>query len=243
MKSLYARIFEDEDLDFDDEASGGDSDGGGEDSPEPSSADSGGDFDFGGSDSDFGGGGDEGFDGVDSEEGGDEDSAGESEPEEEPQKPKDSIETEAEVSAIQSSIDGVIDDALMASSLAASSILGESSIFKRIFEDEPKSDKSVQIDIEAFSSKIANLMQNYTTILDIPSLIYQSARKRLEKDYGQDWVDKFDDIISGMELSVPIGYGSNGPVSTKSIGNPVSPQNVATGNVFVTSTGTLSAGT
>jgi hypothetical protein len=141
-------------------------------------------------------------------------------------------------------VDSAIDDAIMASTIAATAIIEEGSLkmFSSIFETEEVGPSQMKIDINKFASKIANLMQNYTTVLDVPGMIYQTARTRLLKDFGQDWQDKFEEIISGMQISVPIGYGSSGPVASKPIGNSVNPQNVATGNVFVTSTGGSAGG-
>lgn len=89
---------------------------------------------------------------------------------------------------------------------------------------EPPEEKNPPIDIDLFAKKIARLVMNAHTLLQVEEVIISRASEFLKKNYGQSYVDQLQDILdnqydfdlTGDEdiIDVPIAAGA----ATKSAG-------------------------
>tara|TARA_Y100000310_G_scaffold345054_1_gene461447 strand:- start:3795 stop:4211 length:417 start_codon:yes stop_codon:yes gene_type:complete len=86
-------------------------------------------------------------------------------------------------------------------------------------EDE---DEDENLDLKQFSSKIANLVENYDNVLDIPSYIVNDAVKYLQKTYDDSIASEFKKILFDVydikldslddDVEAPMASGA-GPIS------------------------------
>ena len=84
---------------------------------------------------------------------------------------------------------------------------------------EPKEEKP-PLDIDAFSKKIARLVMNAHTLLQVEEVVIARAASFLNKNYGKDYVEQMQDILdnqydfdlTGEEdvIDVPIAAGAAG---------------------------------
>ena len=61
-----------------------------------------------------------------------------------------------------------------------------------------------KIDIDAFSSKVARLVENFPRLLDIATVILMRSRNFLEENYGKAVADEFEESLDrnhGLEIS------------------------------------------
>lgn len=89
---------------------------------------------------------------------------------------------------------------------------------------EPPEEKKPAIDIDVFTKKIARLVMNAHTLLQVEEVVISRATEFLKKNYGQNYVDQMQDILdnqydfdlSGEDdiIDVPIAAGA----ATKSAG-------------------------
>lgn len=239
-------LFEDEDDDDDDFDLdfGDDEDFGGGGAP-PGGGGGDLDFDFDDdSDLDFG---DEGEDPEGEEE--------EEEEEEEEAEPPSPEEIAAEIGSdsIGNAISNAIERALEAGLEA--NVVGESSCRARgprrsglaaaLFEDEEFEAKLPQIDVVVYALEIANLIQNYTTLLDIPTTIYNRAKAYVADNYGAEWAEAFDTALSELNVSVDLGGDGRGAMANKdfkassssNVNNASPAKNPMTGSMSVGASG------
>ena len=89
---------------------------------------------------------------------------------------------------------------------------------------EPPESKKPPLDIDAFTKKVARLVMNADTLLDVEEIIISRASAFLRKNYGKKYVEQMQDILdnqfdfdlTGDEdvIDVPIAAGA----ATKSAG-------------------------
>jgi hypothetical protein len=87
-------------------------------------------------------------------------------------------------------------------------------LYGAIFEE-----KQATINIQTYASGIARYIRNYTNLLDIPQLLYATAREYLVAHWGEEWAREFDSTIDSMKLDVAINSGSKGKSSGKRVGS------------------------
>jgi len=56
-------------------------------------------------------------------------------------------------------------------------------------------EEAVDFDVETFATNVARLIDNYETLLDIEQAIYYRAIEILKKNYGDEFVDAFKQIM------------------------------------------------
>lgn len=85
-----------------------------------------------------------------------------------------------------------------------------------LFEDEADTEvKMPPIDVVEYAKRVGDLMQNYTTLMDIPSLLYAQARKFIRDNYSEELVEQFEMVIDNMGIKIDIGGDERGPVAQK----------------------------
>ena len=60
---------------------------------------------------------------------------------------------------------------------------------------ETKNDEEESIDLKQFSSKVANLIENYNNILDVPSFVVNDAVNYLQETYDDNIANEFKKIL------------------------------------------------
>lgn len=93
------------------------------------------------------------------------------------------------------------------------------SLYNILFED-----KQATINIQTYADGIARYIRNYTNLLDIPQLLYSSAREYLVVHWGEEWAKEYDAAIDAMNLDVAINNGSKGKSSGKRVGSMDNPK-------------------
>jgi hypothetical protein len=70
--------------------------------------------------------------------------------------------------------------------------------------DNPATAQTPKIDVDKFSMHIARLVQNYSRLLDIPTVIMGRARNFLEENYSKAVADEYEESLDrnhGLELN------------------------------------------
>jgi hypothetical protein len=141
------------------------------------------------------------------------------EEEEEPVEPPSAEELADELGAdaVGDAIADAIQSALQTG--LSANVLGENlaTELRRLYEEEGMKAELPPIDIATYAKEIANLIRNYTTLLDVPGMIYSRSRDYVAKNYGEDWAEAFDEAMSIMKLNVPVGGDERGPLTTRPV--------------------------
>jgi hypothetical protein len=89
---------------------------------------------------------------------------------------------------LEAQVDAVLADFEMAALKSAK--VNESLSLRMLLNEEV-----VDFDVETFATSVARLIDNYETLLDIEQAIYYRAIEILKKNYGEEFVDAFKQIM------------------------------------------------
>ena len=89
---------------------------------------------------------------------------------------------------LEAQVDAVLADFEMAALKSAK--VNESLNLRMLLNEEV-----VDFDVETFATNVARLIDNYETLLDIEQAIYYRAIEILKKNYGDEFVDAFKQIM------------------------------------------------
>jgi hypothetical protein len=89
---------------------------------------------------------------------------------------------------LEAQVDAVLADFEMAALKSAK--VNESLSLRMLLNEE-----AVDFDVETFATNVARLIDNYETLLDIEQAIYYRAIEILKKNYGDEFVDAFKQIM------------------------------------------------
>jgi GNAT superfamily N-acetyltransferase len=144
----------------------------------------------------------------------------EEEEEEEPEPPtSEELVDQLGADAVGDAIADAVEVAIQAGVRA--NVMGESlaTELRLIYEEEGQAANLPPIDIATYAKEIANLIRNYTTLLDVPGMIYSRSRDYVVKNFGEDWAQAFDEAMSIQNVQVGIGGDDRGPLTTRPLGN------------------------
>jgi cobalamin biosynthesis protein CobT len=99
---------------------------------------------------------------------------------------------------IDSELEAVLGDfemrALKSSVLNLENKFNKNSIKYLIYE-EKESDEELDFDINRFTSDVARLIKNYTSLLDMEAIIYMKSKQFLTDKYGTETAEEFMEIL------------------------------------------------
>lgn len=169
---------------------------------------------------DMGGGGDMGVGGFDfggggggagpSGGGGDGEPPAESSDEEEEDEEEQPPSTFAPSDSLDAAFADLFADFEAAATAKPTTESRKSFLHRLCLEAEGKS----RIDVGIFASELSRVIKNYTSLLDIPSMLYLSAAKWLEDRYDAKTVDSFKKAMSAAGIEEPAPQNGKPPENT-----------------------------
>lgn len=109
---------------------------------------------------------------------------------------------------------------------------------RSLFEAEDEAEvKAPPIDVVDYAKRVGDLMQNYTTLMDIPTLLFAQARKFLRDNYSEELVEQFEMVIDEMGITIDIGGDERGPSAQKQFSSEEDGMNPMTGPIGVGASG------
>jgi hypothetical protein len=86
---------------------------------------------------------------------------------------------------------------------------------EEIESEEPAKPNVPKIDLDIYSQKVVNLLDNHSNLLDIKSVIINRAMNVLRESYGEDVIEEFQDILNrefGVDLEADMDEIPDAPL-------------------------------
>ena len=79
---------------------------------------------------------------------------------------------------------------------------------EEVVSDEESRPRAPKVDLDIYSQKVVNLLDNLDTLLDIKTVVINRAMNVLRENYGEDVIDEFVDILD-REFGIGLEHDTN----------------------------------